>query len=189
MRRRLLSGLLVLGATILGIVCLSGAVAITSLMGGSSAWAGESHRIEIGESIGPIKLGMKRKRVHRVYDHKHDNSFHEDTGVLTERYRRGDLDVTYCCGKKKRTRVFSIATISREWVTDRGIGVGDRTIALLSNYHAECFERDYLCMLNTYPSITVFYVDTEWLYIEGIQIYTAEFAPQRLNRVPHGQPR
>ena len=127
--------------------------------------------------MGRIELGMKRKKVHRVYDHKHENVFHEDTGILTERYSQGDIDVTYCCGKKKKARAFSIATTSAQWVTDKGIGVGDSTLALEANYHVTCYDAEYVCVLTTPPSrLTSFYLDTELLHIEGIQVYTIEFA-------------
>lgn len=156
---------------------LGGAVAIVSLAGGGTAWAA-SHRIEIGESIGPIELGMKRKTVHRVYDHKHENVFHEDTRILTEKYKRGEIDVSYCCGRKKKARVFSIATISPEWTTDKGIGVGSSTLALVANYHVQCHDEEFVCVLTTSTRrATSFYLDTELLFIEGIQVFTTEPAP------------
>lgn len=147
--------------------------------------AGVSHEIVPGRSIGPIKLGMTRARVHDVYRHKHSGKLISGAGTFIEKYPKGRITVTYCCGKKLSAKAFSIVTTSPAWVTDKGIGVGDNELTLMARYPVECVTDvpgptgvDVACVLRDGARITTFHVNEPFpdmqpsqIYIEGIQVY------------------
>jgi hypothetical protein len=151
----------------------------------SGAVAAKKNRIVLGRSIGPIKLGMTRARVHRVYPFGHSGRLISGPRTFIEKYKRGEITVTYCCGRKLSAEAFSIVTTHPHWVTDEGIGVGDTELTLVATYPVQCVTDvpgptgvDVACVLRDGARTTTFHVnepvpDTQpsLIDIEGIQVY------------------
>ena len=145
------------------------AVVIAVLVGVGGRARSPHHRPRIPNRA--IKLGMKRVRVHHVYPFKHSTRYHPKAETTVEKYHRGHLTVVYCCGKKHR-HVFSVATTSAQWVTEKGIGVGDSLENLQGNYPVDCSADDSVCVLrDTDQHITSFHMSDDFKFIEGIQVY------------------
>jgi hypothetical protein len=153
-------------------------IAVAALAGASTASA-ESHRIVVGHSIGPIKLGMARARVHQVYHHKHSSRFLSGPRTFIEKYQHGKVTVTYCCGQRLSAKAFSIVTTSARWITKEGIGVGDSELKLVATYSGvQCYDDVpgptgvlVACQLQDGSRITTFHMDPIENVIEGIQVY------------------
>jgi hypothetical protein len=178
--RRLLGG-----PALSAIACCVAALSMTIVLVTPDAVAVRKNRIVLGRSIGPIKLGMTRARVHRVYPFGHSGRLISGPRTFIEKYKRGEITVTYCCGRKLSAEAFSIVTTHPYWSTDEGIGVADSELTLVATYPVQCVTDvpgptgvDVACVLRDGARTTTFHVnepvpDTQpsLIDIEGIQVY------------------